>query len=232
MLKKQKILALIPARGLSKSIKKKNLLNIKNKSLIQRMFLSLSGSKYIDKIVCSSEDKKIISHCKNINLDYVKRPLHLSQDNSDVFFTAKHCLEFFQKMGLNFDILILAQATSPFVETKVVNNVIKTIINDNKFKSCQTVHKTPHNYHYLNTRVMSKNGELNFKFLRERQNKTNKQKKPATYTFGNLIACRVENFLKKKDFFCKPSKGIIIDKFSSFDLDDKEDLKIARRYKL
>ena len=232
MLKKQKILALIPARGLSKTIKKKNLQNIKNQSLIQRMFLSLKRSKYIDKIVCSSEDRQIINHCKKIKLDFVKRPLHLSQDNSDVFFTAKHCLEFFQKLGLNFDILILAQATSPFVETKVVNNVIKTMIRDKKFKSCQTVHKTPHNYHYLNTRVMSKSGELNFKFLKERQSKTNKQKKPITYTFGNLIACRVKNFLKKKDFFCKPSKGIIIDKFSSFDLDDKEDLKIARRYKL
>ena len=64
MLKKQKILALIPARGLSKTIKKKNLQNIKNQSLIQRMFLSLKRSKYIDKIVCSSEDRQIINHCK------------------------------------------------------------------------------------------------------------------------------------------------------------------------
>ena len=63
MLKKQKILALIPARGLSKTIKK-NLQNIKNQSLIQRMFLSLKRSKYIDKIVCSSEDRQIINHCK------------------------------------------------------------------------------------------------------------------------------------------------------------------------
>ena len=60
------------------------------------MFLSLKRSKYIDKIVCSSEDRQIINHCKKINLDFVKRPLHLSQDNSDVFFTAKHCLEFFK----------------------------------------------------------------------------------------------------------------------------------------
>lgn len=232
MLKKQKILALIPARGLSKSIKKKNLLKIKNKSLIQRMYLSLRRSKYIDKIVCSSEDKKIINHCKKIDLDYIKRPLYLSQDNSDIFFTAKHCFKFFQKKGLNFDILILAQPTSPFVETKVVNNVIKTLVNDSKLKSCQTVHKTPHNYHYFNTRVMSKNGELNFKFLKYRRGNPNKQKKPITYNFGNLVACKVESLLKDKDFFCTPSKGIIINKFSSFDLDGKEDLKIVRKYNL
>ena len=58
MLNKNRILALIPARGASKSIKKKNLVKINNKTLIERIFYSLKKSKYIDKIVCSSENKQ------------------------------------------------------------------------------------------------------------------------------------------------------------------------------
>ena len=97
MLKNQKIIALIPARGMSKSILKKNLLKIKNKTLIQRINIALKKSKYIDKIVCSSEDKQIINHCKKNNIEFIKRPKNLSQDNSDIFFTAKHCINFYKK---------------------------------------------------------------------------------------------------------------------------------------
>ena len=231
MLKNNKIIALIPARGLSKSIKKKNLLKIKNKKLIQRINFALKKSKYIDKIICSSEDKQIIDHCKKNDIEFIKRPRHLSGDNSDIFFTARHCISYLEKKNLNYDIIILAQPTSPFVTTNIVNKLIKFLINNKNYNSSQTVHFTPHNYHYLNTRVMLKNNEVEFKFKKERKSKTNKQKKPTTYAFGNLIACKVKKLLEKKDFFCKPSGGLIINRFSSFDLDDKEDLLTIGKYK-
>ncbi len=231
MFKNHKIIALIPARGMSKSIKKKNLLKIKNKTLIQRIYLSLKKSKYIDKIICSSEDKKIINHCIKNNIDYIQRPNHLSKDSSKIFFTAKHCIKLLEKKNLKFDVIILAQPTSPFVTTNVINKLIKFLINNNKYNSSQTIHSTPHNYHYLNTRVMLKDKSVVFKFKKERKSNVNKQKKPKTYSFGNLIACKVKKLIEKKDFFCKPSGGIVIDRYSSFDLDDKEDLLTINKYK-
>lgn len=225
------MLALIPARGSSKSIKKKNLLTVGNKSLIQRINLALKQSKYLDKIVCSTEDNLIIDHCKKNKIEYIKRPKKLSKDNSDVFFTANHCLNFLKKKNFKYDILILAQPTSPFVSTKIVNKLISFLATKKKYNSVQTIHKTPHNYHYLNTRLLNKDNEVVFKFKNERQHKRNKQKKSVTYNFGNLIACRVDKLLIAKDFFCNPSGGIIVDRFSSFDLDDKEDLNIIKKYK-
>ena len=229
MLNKNRILALIPARGASKSIKKKNLVKINNKTLIERIFYSLKKSKYIDKIVCSSENKLILDHCKKLRLNSVKRPKKLALDNSDVFYTAKHCINFFKRKGEMFDILILAQPTSPFLKTETVNKIIKILTTGKKYSSSQTIHKTPHNYHYLNSRVLNKGNVVKFKFLKERKNKVNKQKKPTTYSFGNLIACKIDKFLKSKDFFCQPCKGIIVDKFSSFDFDSKEDFEFLKR---
>ena len=140
-----------------------------------------------------------------------------------------HCINFFKNKGIRFDILILAQPTSPFLKTESVNRIIKTLTIGKKYSSCQTIHKTPHNYHYLNSRVLKKGNIVKFKFPKERKNKVNKQKKPATYSFGNLIACKVDKFLKTKDFFCQPCKGIIVDKFSSFDFDSKEDFEFINR---
>jgi len=82
---KKKIIAIIPARGGSKSIKDKNLIKLKKKTLIQRSFIAIKNSKLIDKIVCSTEDIKIQNHCKKIGLDVVKRPKKLAKDNSKVF---------------------------------------------------------------------------------------------------------------------------------------------------
>ena len=82
---KKKILALIPARGGSKSIRKKNLIKINNKSLIELSFEVAKNSKYVSKIICSTEDKKIINHCKRIGLETILRPKKYAKDDSDIF---------------------------------------------------------------------------------------------------------------------------------------------------
>ena len=51
-----------------------------------------------------------------------------------------------------------------------------------------------------------------------------------TFSFGNLVACKTSSLMKTKSFFSQPSKPIIIDRVSSFDLDNKEDLLIMRRF--
>ena len=224
-MEKLKTLVLIPARGNSKSIKKKNLTKINNKTLIQIIFEKAQKSKLVDKIICSSEDNIIIKHCKKIGLEHIIRPKKLSRDTSDVFYTARHALKLLKKNEENFDVIILAQPTSPFVSVKIFDKMIKLMYQNDHISSCQTIHETPHNYHYLNTRVFNKKKKtVYFKFKNLRKNKTNKQKKEKTFNFGNLIATRINKLLHSKDFFCNPSAGIMIDKFSSFDLDSINDL--------
>jgi len=231
-MEKLKTLVLIPARGNSKSIKKKNLTRINNKTVIQIIFDQARKSKIIDKIVCSSENNLIIKHCKKIGLECILRPKNLSSDTSDIFYTAKHTLKLLEKKGEIFDIIILAQPTSPFVSAKIFDKIIKSMIKNYRISSCQTIHETPHNYHYLNTRLLNKrNQTVNFKFENLKKNKTNKQKKEKTFNFGNLIATRVNKLLHSKNFFCQPSFGIIIDKFSSFDLDNESDLQFLNSIK-
>ena len=71
MIKKKKILALIVAREIfySKRLKNKNLLKLRNKTLIERTFDTARKSKYIDKIILSTESKKIIKTAKSFGLN-------------------------------------------------------------------------------------------------------------------------------------------------------------------
>ena len=98
----------------------------------------------------------------------------------------------------------------------------------NKTLSCQTIHETPHNYHYLNKRIL-KNNKIYFKFKTMRLKKFNKQKKEKTFHFGNLVATKTKALLKTKNFFCEPSDYVKIDRLNSFDLDDKKDLNYLER---
>ena len=225
---KKKVLALIPARGSSKSIKKKNLLKINNRSLIEWAFINLKKARFIDKIVCSSEDSKILNHCKKIRLEFIKRPLIFSKDTSNVFNAAEHCIKIFRNQGIDFDILVLAQPTSPFISEKIIDKAINILLNNREINSCQTIHQTPHNYHYLNTRRIIKNKFVDFKFKIQRKNKNNKQDKEKTFHFGNIVACKVKKFLEEKNFFCSPSYGLVINKFESYDIDNIEDLNFIK----
>ena len=92
---KIKTLVLIPA-GNSKSIKK-NLTKINNKTLVEIIFEQARKSKFVEKVVCSSENNLIIKHCKKIGLNYILRPKNLSSDTSDVFNTAIHALKFLEE---------------------------------------------------------------------------------------------------------------------------------------
>jgi pseudaminic acid cytidylyltransferase len=71
-----KILAILPAREKSKRIKNKNLLKIRNKSILQINLNNLRKMKIFDKIIISTESKKIKKLAKKIKFDYiVDRPL-------------------------------------------------------------------------------------------------------------------------------------------------------------
>jgi hypothetical protein len=224
----KKIIAIIPARGLSKSIKFKNLKKIKGKTLIELCFDQLKKVSDISDIYCSTESSRIIRHCKKIGLKYVRRPKKLSSDNSNVFYTVKHTLNYLKS---NFDniykYVILVQPTSPFFLSKQVKLLIKKIKKNKKFSSVQTVHKTPHNYHFLNSRIVSDN-YIKFKFDKERSKKFNKQKKDTIYSFGNLCITKTDKLLKSKNFFCKPSNYVTIDRFTSFDLDNLDDFNFLK----
>ena len=62
-----------------------------------------------------------------------------------------------------------------------------------------------------------------------RKIKFNKQKKDKTFNFGNLCAVKTNDFYKTKNFFCEPSGFVKVDRFSSFDIDNKDDIQFLNK---
>ena len=85
----KEILAIIPARGGSKGIKRKNLVPIEGKPLIQYTIDAAIGSKYVTRVTVNSEDTEIVEYATNQGIEVIVRPDELAQDTTpmkDVIF--------------------------------------------------------------------------------------------------------------------------------------------------
>ncbi len=218
-----KIIGFIPARGGSKSIKLKNIVKVNKIPLINYSISAALKSKIFSKIICSSDNNTILNQASKFKISLHRRKKQFAKDDTNVLDVI---INYINETNENFDLLYLIQPTSIFVLPSHFKKIKKVMIENPKFLSAQTIAETNHNFHPINSRYIFKN---NVKFLNEtkRLKKYNKQKKPKTYHFGNLVAVRKEGILDKKNFFAHPSGHVIINKPYDFDLDNEYDLKIA-----
>lgn len=109
-----KTLALIPARGGSKGIPRKNLAILAGKPLLQYSVEAARGCGMIDRIFLSSDDPEILALGRLLGIDDdYRRPDDLSGDRAVVIDAVLHGLDWLEARGECFDAVILLQPTSP-----------------------------------------------------------------------------------------------------------------------
>lgn len=113
----EKIIAIIPARGGSKGIPRKNIKLLSGKPLIAYSIEAAKHSPCVSQIIVSTEDEEIAGIAQSGGAEVVLRPLELAQDNTATEPVLEHAVEFLEdKNGYKFDWVILLQPTSPFRE--------------------------------------------------------------------------------------------------------------------
>ena len=112
MKNKENIMILIPARGGSKTVKKKNLFLLNGKPLIYWTIKYAMRFGEVNKIFVSSDDNLIISNAKKLGVQIHKRPSSLATDSSLVVDTIKHFYNSFSDK-MKPDIIILLEPTCP-----------------------------------------------------------------------------------------------------------------------
>ncbi|WP_346883667.1 acylneuraminate cytidylyltransferase family protein [uncultured Algibacter sp.] len=124
-----RILGIIPARGGSKSVPKKNIKLLDGKPLLQYTVDVAKASKNITKLILSSDDDAIINIAKQLDLEVpFKRPSNLAQDNSPTLPVIQHALNFYKAQDIHFEAVCLLQVTSPFKTTEFIDQAIHKFI--------------------------------------------------------------------------------------------------------
>lgn len=138
-----KILGIIPARGGSKGIPRKNIKPLQGKPLLQYTFEAAQDSKLLARVILSSDDPEIIAVAEEIELEVpFKRPAELAADDTSSFEVIKHALNFFAHKGENFNAVCLLQPTTPFRRLKFIDDAIEKFTSGN-FDSLISVREVP-----------------------------------------------------------------------------------------
>lgn len=116
------ILSIIPARGGSKGIKRKNIKEILGKPLIAYTIEASLKSKYITKTILSSEDDEILEVAEKYGAQTLKRPIELAQDETKTVPVMLHVLEELDKAGYNPDYTVLLQPTCPLRDENYIDS--------------------------------------------------------------------------------------------------------------
>ena len=130
-----KIVSVILARGGSKGIPSKNIIDLKGKPLISYT-IQASQKSNVDSTWVSTDCPTIKTISEALNANVIDRPKEISGD----FSKSEEALLHFSKK-IDFDILVFIQPTSPLLKSEDINQGIKLLLNDNKCSSVFSVYK-------------------------------------------------------------------------------------------
>ena len=215
-------LAIIPARGGSKRLPRKNILDLCGKPLISWSIEAALKSKYISKVVVSSDDEEILNISSNFGADIIKRPYELANDTATTFDAIKHTINNLEK----YDYIVLLQPTSPLRNEKHIDEAIE-LLEEKQADGIVSVCEMDHSPLWSNT--LPEDGNMRG-FLREEiLNKRSQDLEKYYRLNGAVYICKTDKLLENKSFFLKDNIfAYIMDKKNSIDIDEEIDFEIAK----
>ena len=219
-----KILYLIPARGGSKGLKKKNILKLLDKPMINYTLdavLPLLGNN--DEVCVSTDSKEIkdVVEKNGIKVPFI-RPNYLASDSATTKDVINHALEWYSNNNKLFDLVVLLQPTSPLRTSIHIKECLKLWNKD--IDMIVSVKETDANPYYV---LFEEDQNLFLKKSKE-GSFTRRQDCPKVYEYNGAIYVISVDSLKHKDFnnFDRKKK-YLMSKESSIDVDDFIDFNLA-----
>ena len=225
------ILTIIPARGGSKSIPKKNIKDFGGYPLIKFTIDYSLKCKLIHKTIVSTEDNEIAKIAKNYGAEVpFMRPKELAEDEVQDFPVFEHALKYSEKIyKKKFDLLVLLRPTSPLRPEGLIEKGIKQILKNSKATSLRSV--TISSEHPF--RQWHKEGTFIRSFLKNNQylepyNIPRQKLKKAFFQTGDIEIIKRETILSGS-ISGKNVIPLVIDQNAVNDIDDILDFKNAEK---
>lgn len=217
---KGKILGLIPARGGSKGVPKKNLRSVGGRSLLERAIQCGLGSKYIDEVVVSTDSAEIATEAKRLGAAApFLRPDELSNDVAGSVDVALHAVNALT----GFDWIVLLQPTSPFRRASDIDHCLELCWSQNAFSAATVSEASTHPYWTFQIGEGQRLDPFFETSIKRRQDL------PEAYALNGMVyACSVQELQTKRSFAHKDTVGYLIaEQWRSLDIDTEEDMKLA-----
>ncbi len=217
---KKKILAIIPVRGGSKGIPRKNSRLLVGKPLLSYAITTCLRSKYVDEVYVTTESPQLEEIAYKYGAKVIERSQKLSEDDvalDEVVVDAVRRVE--KKEKKKFDLIVSMQATSPLVSNKSLDNAIRECMREGVDTVVSVVNDSHLRWSY------DEGGNVVSLFTK----RVNRQQLPGIFKeTGGFVICK-RSVLNKKTRFGKKVSLYEVGKEEAVDIDDRYDWWLAER---
>ncbi|MGL5231377.1 MAG: cytidylyltransferase domain-containing protein [Cetobacterium sp.] len=227
MYKGKRVLAIIPARGGSKGIPKKNIIDLLGKPLLYYSIKSAKESKYIDKVILSTDDIEIAEVGKSLGAEVpFLRPEEISGDKAKSIDAFIHAIREMEKIEEKYDYILLLQNTSPLRQGWHIDEALEKMVESDE-RSLVSVSEVIE--HPCIMRTLDENGKISN--LMDMNGDTRRQDFPPIYIVNGAIYIQKNDEHLNLDTNLNGGElGYIMPREYSVDIDEYLDLDIATHY--
>jgi len=224
------ILGVIPARGGSKSIPRKNLQRVEGRPLLAYVIEAARNATCLDRFVVSTEDEEIAEAARELGAEVpFRRPEELATDEVSIVPVVRHAMEMMDEAGFRADAVLSLQATSPFLEGEDIDRAIETFERTGA-DSVASVERIEHGHPYWvkrleGDRLLPFNASSDDSYLQ-------RQDLPPAYILDGGIFVRRRELLEQwsgKDFGLGENvRAVVLRGLKSLHIDDPMELEMVR----
>ncbi len=218
-----KIIGIIPARGGSKGVKRKNIRQLNGRPLIDYAIASARQSRYLSDLYITTDDDEIADFARKKKVQVIQRGEQLSDDNAKMVDVVYHALQTVENSYQADDILCLMQPTCPLRTVDDIDGSIEILLHN----KCDAVvgmtkaeHEHPERLYQIDAEGLSP--------LLPGLNDLNRQQLPEFYIRNGIVyTLKVTAFLKFKTFSPNHIRPLEVPHSRSVNIDTEEDFFYA-----
>lgn len=213
-----RVCAVIPARGGSKGLPRKNLRQLGGQTLIERAVRSVADA--VDLVVVSTDDLDIAAVSRQQGAMVVGRPAEIAGDTASSESALLHALEQLAGDGIRPEVLVFVQATSPFIHTSDVARAVELVESGVADVAFSVTASHAHLWCEGPDGAEAINHDMT-------QRQRRQDRRPEFVETGAFYAMRAEGFVEHRHRFFGRVRLIHVDPFDALEIDDEHDLRRA-----
>jgi len=224
----KRILGIIPARGGSKGLPGKNIIDIFGRPLISYTIETALESKAFYRVICSTDDEKIARAAKQYGAEVpFIRPKEISQDDTPMAAVLRHAVLFAeQEEDKKVDYVFCLQPTNPFRSVQDIKRSVMEIVKTNS-DSVIGVIRVESNHPILMKKIV--NGFLVPYMIPENEGTPRQKYRPYAYKrSGSVYLTKRDVLIKTNSIWGKKIRPLIVSKESALNIDDEIDLEMVK----
>lgn len=218
------VIGIIPARGGSKGILKKNIQPVDGVPLVARTIHALSEAIGLNNVYVTTDSHEIAEIASKNGASVINRPSEISGDTATSESAILNAIDFLEDKKTPLDIIVFAQCTSPFISSEEITEAI-SMIDSGEYQSVFAA-KLNHSFLWKLTsdrQMIGVNHDKNMQRQRRQELEGNFLETGAFYVF------KADAFKETQNRFCGKT-GAIISKVNPIEIDEQSDLELAEAF--